>query len=166
LRYALAMCGMLALSAKIAVPQSAPAAPVSSDEARKASVILALDAGVKVRVTTTGAAHLNGRFRRIENDSLVLYSREGDAPGIPLIQIGSLFVHARSHAKGLVYGALVGGALGGAGIGLLAISLTRSTGDRCNCDKTIEGTLAVSALIGGAIGAAVGWPIWRRVWPR
>ena len=87
-------------------------------------------------------------------------------PRTQVVQIDTLRIRGRDHAKGFIYGALIGGAIGGAGVAILAYSITHSTGDRCNCGATVAGTIGVSALIGGAIGAVIGWPSWRQHSPQ
>ena len=79
-------------------------------------------------------------------------------PRTQLVQIDTLRIRGRDHAKGFIYGALIGGAIGGVGVAILAYSITHSTSERCNCGATVAGTIGVSALIGGVIGAVVGWP--------
>jgi hypothetical protein len=87
-------------------------------------------------------------------------------PRTQLVQIDTLRIRGRDHAKGFISGALIGGAIGGAGVAILAYSITHSTGDRCNCGASVAGTIGVSALIGGAIGAVIGWPSWRQHSPQ
>lgn len=90
----------------------------------------------------------------------------GAVPRTQLVQIDTLRIRGRDHAKGFFYGALIGGAVGGVGVAILASSITHSTGEHCNCGATVAGTIGVSALIGGAIGAAIGWPSWRQRSPQ
>jgi hypothetical protein len=166
MRYAFSICAMFTLSATALPSQAAPAVGSSSNEMRKAVALSQLRVGANVRVATRGRVAFNGRYRRLENESLVLYSADGDSPGIPLVEIDTLWVRGRNHARGFVNGAIIGGLLGAAGVALLATSITHSTGDACNCDAAVARTVAVSALLGGAVGSGVGWPSWLQAWPQ
>ena len=160
------LCAILTFSATTLASQAAPTAPASND-ARKVSVVSQLSTGSTIRVATSDRVVFEGRYARLESESLVLYSAAGrDAPRIPLGQIDTLWIRARDHSKGFFNGALIGGALGAGGVALLAYGVTHSTGDPCNCGTFVAGTVVVSAFLGGVVGAAIGWPNWRLRWPQ
>jgi hypothetical protein len=160
------LCAILTLSATTLASQAAPTVAASND-ARKVSVVSQLSTASTIRVATSDRVAFEGRYARVEGESLVLYSAAGRVPPrIPLGQIDTLWIRARDHGKGFFNGALIGGALGAAGVGLLAYSVTHSTGDPCNCGTVVAGTIGVSALLGGVVGAAIGWPNWRLQWPQ
>jgi hypothetical protein len=139
----------------------------ASNDAGKVSVVSQLSTGSTIRVATSDRVAFEGRFARVEGESLVLYSAAGrDASRIPLGQIDTLWIRGRDPGKGFFIGALVGGALGAGGVALLAYGVTHSTGEHCNCGTVVAGTVGVSALLGGVVGAAIGWPNWRLQWPR
>ena len=161
------LCAILTFSATTLASQAAPTGAPASNDARKVSVVSQLSAGATIRVATSNRVALEGRYARLESESLVLYSRtSGDAPRIPLGQIDTLWIRTRDHGKGFFNGALIGGALGAGGVALLAYSITQRTNEHCNCAGTVTGTVGVSALLGGVIGAVIGWPNWRQQWPQ
>jgi hypothetical protein len=161
------VCAILTFSATTLASQAAPTVAPASTDARKVSVVSQLSTGSTIRVATSDRVVLEGRFARLENESLVLYSAAGrDAPRIPLGQIDTLWIRARDPGKGFFSGALIGGALGAGGVALLAYSITHATSEHCNCGTVVAGTVGVSALLGGVVGAAIGWPNWRRQWPQ
>jgi hypothetical protein len=155
---AIAICAIVTFSATTLASQAAPTVVVAVSQLRP---------GETVRVATSDRAVLEGHFARLESDSLVLYSAAGrNAPHISLVQIDSLWSHGHNHAKGFLIGALIGGVVGGVGVAILALSITHSTSEHCNCGDTVAGTVGVSAVLGGLVGAAIGWPGWRQRWPQ
>jgi hypothetical protein len=161
------LCAILTLSATTLESQAAPTVAPASNDARKVGVVSQFSTGSTIRVATSDRVAFEGRYARVEGESLVLYSAAGrDAPRIPLGQIDSLWIRARDHGRGFFNGALIGGALGAAGVGLLAYGVTHSTGEHCNCGRAVAGTVVVSAFLGGVVGAAIGWPNWRLQWPQ
>jgi hypothetical protein len=161
------LCAILTFSATTLASQAAPTVAPASNDARKVSAVSQLSAGATIRVATSNRVAFEGRYARLESESLVLYSTAGrDAPRIPLGQIDTLWIRARDHGKGFFNGALIGGALGAGGVALLAYSIPHETNEHCNCAGTVAGTVGVSAFLGGVIGAAIGWPNWRQRWPQ
>jgi hypothetical protein len=161
------LCAILTFSATTLGSQAAPTVAPASNDARKVSVVSQLSTGSTIRVATSDRVVFEGRYARLESESLVLYSAAGrDAPRIPLGQIDTLWIRARDHGKGFFNGALIGGALGAGGVALLAYMVTHETGEHCNCGTVVAGTVGVSAFLGGVVGAAIGWPNWRLRWPQ
>ena len=123
-----------------------------------------LNRGATIRIATRDRAVFEGRYERLDGDSLVLSSRT--TPHVLLTQIDTLLIRDRNPVAGFVKGSLIGGALGAVGVLTLAYSISHSTSEHCNCGDTIVGTVAVSALLGGVIGLGVGGRNWRRLWPQ
>lgn len=161
------LCAILTFSATTLGSQAAPTVAPASNDARKVSVVSQISTGSTIRVATSDRVVFEGRYARLESESLVLYSAAGrDAPRIPLGQIDTLWIRARDHGKGFFNGALIGGALGAGGVALLAYMVTHETHEHCNCGTVVARTIGVSAFLGGVVGAAIGWPNWRLRWPQ
>jgi hypothetical protein len=140
-------------------------APQSND-ARMAGVVSRLDSGARIRVVTSDRRVFNGRYVRLENESLSLFSAaRRDASTIPLAQLDTLWVRGRDHRRGVFLGALIGGVLGAGGVALVAHNITKGTSEHCNCTKAVERTVEVSLSAGGVIGGVIGVPAWLRRWP-
>ena len=164
---AIAMCAILTFSATTLRAQTVPTVSSFSNDARKAGVVSKLSAGARILVATSDGSVFEGRYTRLESQSLMLSSvGRPDAPGIPLSQIDTLWVRIRNHSQGFFVGALTGGLIGAVGISLLAASITRGTSEHCNCAETVVSSVVVSTFLGGVVGAAIGWPGWRRRWPQ
>jgi hypothetical protein len=166
-RSAIWICALVTFSATALASQVIPTVAPPSNDARKASVMSQLAPRARIRVATSDRGVIEGRYTRVESESLVLYSvGSRHAARIPLAQIDTLWIRTRDHGKGFFMGALIGGAVGASGVALLAYSITHATREACNCVPVVAGTVGVSAFIGGVIGAATGWPGWHQRWPQ
>jgi hypothetical protein len=155
---------VVALAVFAATPLAAQTVPTV---ASRASMVSQLDEGAGIRVAIGGGGVIEGRFVRLDHQSLVLrFSDPRDVMAIPLAEIDTLWTSVRSHGQGFFPGALIGGLLGGVGVGSLAGGVSSGTNERCNCASTIVGAVGASAFLGGVVGAAIGSSTWEKRWPQ
>jgi hypothetical protein len=160
------LCAIVAFPATTLASQAAPTVAPASNDARKASVVSQLTAGATIRVATSDRLVFEGRYARLDSESLVLYTAAGrDALRISLAQIDTLWTRARNPGKWISIGALIGGVLGGGGVAILCTGIAQDAAERRGCGSTVAGAAVGGALLGGVIGA-IRPPGWHQRWPQ
>jgi len=126
--------------------------------------------GARVRLTVNGVGRVDGRYRRVTPDSVVIETKGGEVP-FAVASVDSVWTRHRPFAEGAEAGAIFGGVgfgIVGAFWGTVAADALRPLG--ATRRLAIEVTLVAAgegAVLGGAAGAAVGalFPGWRLRYP-
>jgi opacity protein-like surface antigen len=145
----------------------AAAAPATAQEPGMASGAVAaalarVPPGTTVRIQTRAGTVIEGPLR-LAGDSIRLEGA-GDRRAVALGDVRSAWYQQRTTRTGAITGALVGAGAGGAFMGLFALVVSGSSGEKATLIGVgVLGGAAAGGLLGGVVGAAV--PRWVLAYP-